>query len=294
MNQENECPISGLVGFLHLNNIPHYVDFLATVWIAFALLSINLFIDSSLKRVVVSWLCKQAPAEKLRAVDASDFFDNAYLAVVSTVLGALCWTITIAFNDQCTPWSSNHCLESWPNQKALPIQRLYFIVSFQFYLCEVMGTALGSGAALKQDMMVHHAAVMTCMCLGYHFHFLRYGIMWMGLFDISNPLLHFSKMLHALKMIPSTRIYKKTAFISFTSVFFVARVLCPPLSVLKPAMHSVFHLLPVHWAAFFVGSMLFIYGLQVYWFVKIVDVWKKQFPASKAAVMFVPCKSHLS
>jgi hypothetical protein len=70
-------------------------------------------------------------------------------------------------------------------------------------------------------------------------------------------------MLHALKTIPATRTYKKAAFISFTSVFLVARVLCPPLSVLKPAMHSVFHLLPVQWATFFFGSMLLIYGLQV-------------------------------
>jgi hypothetical protein len=62
--------------------------------------------------------------------------------------------------------------------------RLYFIISFQFYLCEVMGTILGTGAILKQDMLVHHAAVMACMCLGYHFQFLSYGIMWMALFDV--------------------------------------------------------------------------------------------------------------
>jgi hypothetical protein len=123
MFQKNEkCALMGL-GFLHLNENPHYADFLITAWVSATLLVANILLDRFSKKAVMLWLRKQAPNEKLRAIDASEFFSNAYLTVISIILGVICWIITIYYNDQCTPWSSSHCLEGWPNQQVLPIQR---------------------------------------------------------------------------------------------------------------------------------------------------------------------------
>lgn len=48
----------------------------------------------------------------------------------------------------------------------------------------MVGTALGCGTILKTDMIIHHIATMCLITLGYTTNLLRYGLMWMGLFDL--------------------------------------------------------------------------------------------------------------
>ncbi len=48
----------------------------------------------------------------------------------------------------------------------------------------MIGTALGVGTVLKTEMVVHHVATLALISLSYRINLLRYGTMWMALFDL--------------------------------------------------------------------------------------------------------------
>ena len=75
------------------------------------------------------------------------------------------------------------------------------------------------GTVLKTEMVVHHVATMALISLSYRINLVRYGTMWMALFDLSNPLLHMAKAAHALKV----PVLKDVMLPMFALVFFVAR-----------------------------------------------------------------------
>lgn len=79
-------------------------------------------------------------------------------------------------------------------------------------------------------MIVHHIATMALISLSYRINIVRYGTMWMALFDISNPLLHAAKVCHALKL----PVLKDVMLPIFALTFFVARVASAPYSILRP------------------------------------------------------------
>jgi ceramide synthetase len=55
---------------------------------------------------------------------------------------------------------------------------------FQYYLYEMIGTLVGVGTILKTEMIIHHIATMALISLSYRINLLRYGTMWMALFDL--------------------------------------------------------------------------------------------------------------
>ena len=63
--------------------------------------------------------------------------------------------------------------------------RIYFLLAFSNYLSELLGTWLGvSTIPLKRDMVLHHMLTMTLISVAYHVNLVRYGVMWMALFDL--------------------------------------------------------------------------------------------------------------
>ena len=50
------------------------------------------------------------------------------------------------------------------------------------------------------------------------------------------------------------------------------RVAAAPFSILRPAFTHAIHILPTAWAATFIGLMIFICVLQLFWFYKIVNI----------------------
>jgi hypothetical protein len=77
-----------------------------------------------------------------------------------------------------------HCHIHASGLFCLLTRRLYFILMFQYYLYEMLSTALKMGTVLKTDMVVHHIASMCLIALAYHINLVRFGTMWQALFDL--------------------------------------------------------------------------------------------------------------
>lgn len=60
----------------------------------------------------------------------------------------------------------------------------------------------------------------------------RFGVMVLGVYSMSNPLLHIAKVCNQLSLGP----LKMGGFAAFALVFFVSRIILVPLSILKPAL----------------------------------------------------------
>ena len=237
-------------------------DFAITAWLPVALLLIRVASEAIWIPLIFIPLLKDR--KKARNV-----FDDAFISFFSFILEAHAVISTLFFNGGCTPWSTDACIIGWPDQHTLNIlQRLYFLFMFQYYAYEMLGTVLRVGTQLKTEMVVHHIATMMLIFLSYRINLVRYGTMWMALFDISNPLLHAAKVCHALKL----PLLKDIMLPVFALTFFVARVASAPYSILRPALTQSIYILPRLWSVTFISLMIFVCGLQLVWFYKIVQI----------------------
>ena len=76
-------------------------------------------------------------------------------------------------------------LHALPSLPISPSRRIYFLLAFSNYLSELLGTWLCvSTIPLKSDMVLHHMLTMTLISVAYHVNLVRYGVMWMALFDL--------------------------------------------------------------------------------------------------------------
>eukprot|EP00798_Chlamydomonas_sp_ICE-L_P027127 gene27127-2356_t len=160
---------------------------------------------------------------------AGKIYDEFFMALAGIYTEALAIHVLIEANYGCRPWSTDPCLE----------------------------------------MMVHHALTLTLICLGYGTNLLRYGTMWMALFDSSNPFLHGAKILNTIKA-DSLKTATWVVYLIFTLVFLVARILASPYSILRPAFTQSFDILPLWVSLAFITLMVLLYILQCFWFYKIV------------------------
>lgn len=107
---------------------------------------------------------------------------------------------------------------------------------------------------------------------GYFYSLGRYGLMATALLDTSNTLLHSAKALnYAEAAFPGLASLKDAAFKSFALSFLLCRVLAPPLALIKPGLLDG-RAMPL--VSYYItnGLLLFIYSLQLFWFVKIVKI----------------------
>jgi ceramide synthetase len=148
-------------------------------------------------------------------------------------------------------------------------QKAYMLIMFQFYLHEMLGAAVGVLPKFKIDMIIHHVATMGLISTAYTLNLNRYGIMWQALFDISNPLLHFAKTLHAAR-VQRLQGLKWVLFNAFAAAFFIARVAAAPFSIMYPAFTRALAVLPAQWCYFLQGLMVVVCGIQWVWFSRIV------------------------
>lgn len=107
---------------------------------------------------------------------------------------------------------------------------------------------------------------------GYFYSLGRFGLMATALLDASNTLLHTAKALnYATPAFPSLNGLKGLAFKAFALTFFVCRVVVPPFALIKPGLLDG-RALPLTSYYITNGLLLFIYSLQLFWFVKIVKI----------------------
>ncbi|KAG2445646.1 hypothetical protein HXX76_000256 [Chlamydomonas incerta] len=197
--------------------------------------------------------------------------DSMWIAALNLALVLGAWYVIATHNGGCTPWSTWDCFGNWPNHPVVMSQRWYIVLSFAYYLYELVGTALGCGTKLKNDMVAHHIATMTLLMLGYVTNITRMQVMWQALFDISNPILHTAKALNA-SGVKAVANVKWAVFILFAMSFFVCRVVLGPCSIIWPSFTVAPQWLPPSLCYPCWALMVFVYILQLIWFYKIVEI----------------------
>ncbi|KXZ47409.1 hypothetical protein GPECTOR_35g847 [Gonium pectorale] len=260
---------------------PHLVDFTAALWLALLLLLLR----RACERRLLSPLRRRLEAANGPGGDSLAFavLDSAWIATFAAGLAAFAWWVTVTHNGGCTPWSTTACFADWPSHPVLLSQRLYMVGAFAYYLYELLGTVLGLGTKLKADMVAHHLVTMALILIAYEVTLHRMSVMWQALFDVSNPLLHCAKALHASGL-KSLVPLKWALFNGFAATFLVCRVLAGPYSILWPSFTIATEVLPASYCYTCWGLELFVYVLQLVWFYKIVEIAVKGDKAAKKAV----------
>lgn len=249
------------------------VDFVTSVYVAIALVLIRGVTESILVPKLEKYLIEIKAGD---AKVAARSFDDAFIAACSLVVEAIALAAMFFGNYGCLPWSTEPCLGGWPHQEFNDIQRWHYLSMFGYYLSELISTALIKGGAIKFgtllnfEMIMHHFVSMTLISCSYMSHNLRFGVMWMALFDISNPILHLAKTFYPIKRADFDALSKKI-FAAFALVFFIVRVCAGPYSVLY-TVAGLFSMSSVYYALGFNALAWFIYGLQLLWFYKIAKL----------------------
>ncbi|KAG2493461.1 hypothetical protein HYH03_008278 [Edaphochlamys debaryana] len=145
------------------------------------------------------------------------------------------------------------------------------VAGFAYYLYECLGTIVKIGTNLKRDMVAHHLVTMALALIAYNINLKRMCVMWQALFDVSNPLLHIAKGLHSAN-VPALEPLKHAMFKFFALSFLVCRVIMGPYSILWPSFTVGLEVLPPQYSYPCLGLMVFVYGLQLLWFYKIVEI----------------------
>ncbi|GFR43619.1 hypothetical protein Agub_g4718 [Astrephomene gubernaculifera] len=259
---------------------PALSDFVVTIWIALAILAVRVVFERSVIPGFRRYLEKVKGPGGGKA--AFPVLDNIWIAVFSGSLTAYAWWVTVRSNGGCTPWSTASCFAGWPEHPVSLSQRLYMVLAFAYYLYELMGTAAGLGTKLKTDMVAHHLVTMALVLISHHTTLQRMSVMWQALFDVSNPILHTAKALHAsgLRQLEPA---KWALFNLFAATFLICRVLGGPVAILWPSFTRAQGVLPASYCYTCWGLEVFVYALQLLWFYKIVEIAVKGEKAAEKA-----------
>ncbi|KAG2445642.1 hypothetical protein HXX76_000252 [Chlamydomonas incerta] len=257
---------------LQPHSTPSLEDFVVTIWIAAAILIVRIIFERAVIPGFRAYLERIKGPGQGKAAFA--ILDNLWIATFAGGLTGFAWWVTVYQNGGCTPWSTWDCFGHWPNHPVMLSQRWYMVLSFAYYLYELVGTVLGCGTKLKLDMVAHHIATMTLTILAYTTNLKRMSVMWQALFDISNPILHTAKALHA-SGVKALEPVKWAMFNLFALSFLVCRVLAGPYSILWPSFTVAPQWLTPAICYPCWALMVFVYILQLIWFYKIVEIARK-------------------
>ena len=102
----------------------------------------------------------------------------------------------------------------------------------------------------------------------------RFALMGTALINSSDMLLHAAKALHCAD-IPALSGLEDAVFNALLATYFVCNVALPPWSLVKTALLDSRHLKATSYATTN-GLVLMIYGLQLFWFYKLVRIALKR------------------
>eukprot|EP00195_Chlamydomonas_chlamydogama_P016296 CAMPEP_0202898964 /NCGR_PEP_ID=MMETSP1392-20130828/7342_1 /ASSEMBLY_ACC=CAM_ASM_000868 /TAXON_ID=225041 /ORGANISM="Chlamydomonas chlamydogama, Strain SAG 11-48b" /LENGTH=287 /DNA_ID=CAMNT_0049585039 /DNA_START=91 /DNA_END=954 /DNA_ORIENTATION=- len=249
-------------------NVPYsYMDFIPSAWVAVALLLVRLAAEAICIPLLRKILGSMKPGLDKKAFFV---FDDTFIAFFSGLLEGFAVYVVLTSNEGCSAWNTTPCIVGYPNHQYSITQRLYCALMFHYYLYEMLGTAFGVGTVLKPDMVAHHVITMTLILAAYLTNLASFSIMWMALFDISNPILHIAKVFNNVNEVPLFQILAHAVFAVFALLFLVARVVATPFSVLYPAMVTSRGVLPTGMTIAFCILMVLVYALQIFWFYRIL------------------------
>ncbi|KAL4428508.1 hypothetical protein ABPG75_002597 [Micractinium tetrahymenae] len=206
--------------------------------------------------------------------DGRRLLEECWVLLGNAVMLAASQHVVLRRNAGCTYLSTRTCLAGWPAHTTDPAVLGYYRLELAWYLHMLLKPVFHYGLKDGRDMIVHHCASLALIVVSYAFGLTRIGVLVLGTFAISNPLLHLAKICNQLA-IPVLRL---GGFLLFAAAFFASRVLLVPWAVLKPAAldsrHDVPHIkedFPGLWWG--VNALLaLLYCLQLVWMAGIVRV----------------------
>lgn len=245
---------------------PSITDFLAGLWFAFFLLFTKVVVQSLLEPKL-----KQSLKRRKKEYEevSKDIFDELWIIFGGAAMVSTGWFLLVTQTPTCSLWATQGCLEGWPRQQMSRSFRAFYFLLFGWYTHDLLGWPMGLKPKLTADLVAHHILTIFLLTVSYAFGLTRLGLLTTALFDLSNPFLHVAKIAHIIKLDSM----KAVTFPLFALVFFLARVVAVPPTILKCTMLQGIPYNPPWWLYYPGNSLLvLLYAMQLAWFYKIVKI----------------------
>lgn len=214
----------------------HVFGLASALWIACCLLYIRSHFNTCLKlltrRRKASLLWSPKVFEKVE--------EEIWVTMGGTVLLVWSWYCVYDQAEGCGISRTTGCVQGWPLQAISTSTSIYYNVELGWYLQLLWKHAVGLGLKDSTTMLLHHWSTVGLLVASYLLGFHRLGVLVLAVFNVSNPLLHASKLANILEM----KTAKVVLFAAFGMAFALTRVVMLPLTVMKCALLETHALIP--------------------------------------------------
>ncbi|KAI0231543.1 Ceramide synthase 1 [Lamellibrachia satsuma] len=255
---------------VHFCNDIYWSIFLATV-----LTLVRYILTATLFTPLASWLC-------LKPINQRKFPESSWKA---TYYGCM-WsyvTYLLIFSGRYDFFHKPYLMwQDWRPHIDVPTDILYaYAVEFSFYVHSIYGTLYMD--RWRKDsvvMILHHILSVFLLGFSYSIRYYKVGILIIFLHDIADVWLELTKVAVYLKD-RNGKYYAVFDYISiagfviFGASWFLCRLYWFPLKVLHTTGHAVFNYappVPVPFYFFFNVMLWILLGLNVYWFMFILNL----------------------
>jgi hypothetical protein len=94
---------------------------------------------------------------------ARDVLEQLFCVLTIAPLSIWGWWVLLNHNGDCTPLAPRGCLIGWPALPVTPQFRWWWLSMGGMYVGEMASAALGVGASLSTEMVVHHVITLALM-----------------------------------------------------------------------------------------------------------------------------------
>lgn len=131
------------------------------------------------------------------------------------------------------PWLFNSYHYSYHYKDNIPYKfQIYYLISSAFYVYEIIYLYI---EPLKKDfvqMQIHHITSLTLMYLSYQQNLIRYGVLILCLYDISDPFLEIAKV----NLYLNNKKIANILYCIFAIIFIISRNVIYPVWIVWPGL----------------------------------------------------------
>lgn len=199
--------------------------------------------------------------------------EEAWLLFWSTALLLLStWTVTY-YNGRCSFTDIADCFAGWPTQPHTYQMRVSYAITLGWYIHGIVKSLIpGVGLDSGLDMMGHHLVSVSLIVSSHVFHLQRMGYLLLAILNISNPFMHFAKVVYHRGFGLSVT---KPCFMMFAIAFCISRCVCFPVLVYGTSIAEMLRRIEGGEQVLGIGIVCLslltaLQLLQVFWMVRIV------------------------
>ncbi|KAJ8016113.1 hypothetical protein DPEC_G00003770 [Dallia pectoralis] len=177
-------------------------------------------------------------------------------------------------------WDTRHCWYNYPFQTLSPGQYNYYVAELSFYWSLMFSQFTDIKRKDFLIMFVHHLATITLITFSYCNNMLRAGTLVMCVHDAADIFLELAKLANYAK-------YQRicdTAFIVFSIIFFITRLVIYPFWVVYSVFVESWEIIGPYQSWWLLNSLLLLLQvLHVIWFYLITRIAIKAIFKGKVA-----------